>query len=125
MKKIIILVLIAAAFASCATIISGSRQSVIFSAPSGTKLYVDGVKVAEIPEGYDSVSTKLDRSLNGLDMVAKKDGYRDTHFRVKSSVNGVVFINIILGGIIGGAVDLATGAAAKFPNYIEVELQPL
>ena len=124
MKKIIFLILAMFTLVSCATIFTGTKQSVIFTASEGTKFYVDGRKIAEIPAGYDSVSITVDRNINGLDMVAKKDGYRDAHFHVKATVNGVVFVNILVGAV-WGAVDIATGAAVRYPNYVEVEMHPL
>lgn len=125
MKKFFICAITLLLFTGCATIISGTRQMVVFAAPEGTRIFNDGIKLAEIPRGEEAVSVLMNRSLNGLFLIAKKDGYKDTRFFVKTSVNGVVFINILLGGVIGGAVDLATGAAAKYPNYIEIEMEPL
>lgn len=124
MKKFLLLILACFALAGCATIFTGTKQSVIFAAPEGTRIYKDGVKIAEIPQGYDSVSVRLDKSVGGLNLVAKKDGYRDTYFRVGTTVNGVVFVNILIGAI-WAVVDVATGAAINYPNYIEVEMLPL
>lgn len=124
MKKFLLLILAMFTLAGCATIFSGTKQSVVFSAPAGTKFYMDGMKIAEVPAGYDSVSVVVDRNINGMNMVAKKDGYRDTHFHVRATVNGVVFVNILIGAV-WAVVDIATGAAAKYPNYVEVEMLPL
>ena len=111
----------------CATIFSGSSQSIVFSAPAGTKIYSDGILLAEVPQGYDAVSTRVNRSLNGISMVAKKDGYKDAYFYIRPQVNGVVFVNILLGPamLLGGAVDLITGSAAEYPNYIQIGMEPL
>lgn len=130
MKKLLSLVLLAAVcltFSGCATIFSGSNQSIVFSAPAGTRIYMDGFLLAEVPQGYDAVSTRVGRSLNGMSMVAKKEGYKDAYFYVRSRVNGVVFVNILLGPsmLLGGAIDLITGAAAEYPNYIQIGMEPL
>lgn len=127
MNKFFILILIAFTFAGCATIFTGTTQSVVFSAPAGTRIYMDGIKIAEVPIGYDAVSVRLDKSINGSSMIARKDGYKDAYFYLKGRVNGVVFVNILLGPclIIGGAVDMVTGAAVNYPNYVEIEMEPL
>ena len=127
MKKVLIIVLMAMTLTSCATIFSGSKQNVVFSAPEGTRLYMDGIKIAEVPQGYDAVSVRLDRKISGSYMVAKKAGYNDTFFYIQTKVNGTVFINILMGPymLIGGGIDLLTGAAAQYPNYIEIEMLPL
>ncbi len=127
MKKLIIVILAGLLLAGCATIISGSRQTVIFSAPEGTRIFREGIKVAEIPQGETEAFVRMDRSLSGAYFVAKKEGFHDTRFYVRMRVNGVVFVNLVIPGgvIIGTIVDLATGAAAKYPNFIEIEMDPI
>ena len=130
MKKLLSFVLLVAfclTMPGCATIFSGTSQSIVFSAPAGTRIYSDGILIAEVPQGYDAVSTRVNRSLNGLSMVAKKDGYKDAYFYVRPRANGVVFVNILLfpGMVLGGAIDLLTGAAAEYPNYIQIGMEPL
>ena len=127
MKKFLLFILVCIAFTGCATLFSGSRQSMVFSAPAGTKIFSDGILLAEVPEGYDAVSIMVDRRLGGMNMMARKEGYKDTLFFVRSQVNGTVFVNILLGPamLLGGAIDLITGSAAKYPNYIQIGMEPL
>lgn len=127
MQKVILLLLLAVLFTGCSTIFSGTRQSIVFSAPAGTGIYMDGLKIAEVPHGYDAVSVTVNRRLRGADMVARREGYRDTHFYLRPNFNGTVFVNILMGPymIVGGLVDVLSGAAVKYPNYIEVEMLPL
>ena len=126
MKKLIIIALAAMLLTSCATIISGTKQTVIFSAMEGTAIYSEGIIMAEIPSGYKQVAVEIPRSLNSKFLTARKDGYQDTNFFLRPSVNGVVFVNILLlpGVLIGGAIDCATGAAAKYPEYIQIIMYP-
>ena len=125
MKKLLLIAVSLFLFASCATIITGTNQTVVFAAPAGTSIYMDGMKIAEITEGEQTCTAHIKRSISSQLLVAKKEGYKNTTFQLKAKVNGVVFVNIILGGIIGGAVDLATGAAGKYQDYIEIELEPI
>lgn len=126
MKRLIFCVVAAGVVLSmsrCATIISGSRQSVTFVAPENTRIYQDGVVIARVPEGATTVETKVKRELSSPLLMARHDDYADTPFTLKSKVNGVVFVNLLLGGLIGAGIDLATGAACKYPNYVEIEMQ--
>jgi len=127
MKKLLFFVAVCLTLSGCATIFSGSRQSIVLSAPAGTKIFSDGILIAEVPQGYDAISVRVNRSLSGMSMMAKKDGYKDTYFYLRPRVNDVVFINILLGpGVLfGGGIDLITGAAAEFPNYIQIGMEPL
>jgi hypothetical protein len=68
---------------------------------------------------------ELARSQNHT-FLFKKDGYQDDSFSITSSTSGWVWGNVLLGGIIGGVVDLATGAARKLSHdAIHVTLVPL
>lgn len=107
---------------SCATIFTGTRQNVTFVANEGTKIYYQGVKIAEVSEGRSQTVTRVNKCLNSQILVAKHPDYEDTPFYLQANLNGVVFLNIIWGGIIGGAIDCATGAACKFPNYVEIDM---
>jgi hypothetical protein len=40
----------------------------------------------------------------------------------KSDTKGMVFGNILLGGVVGAGVDIATGAAYDYPEVIAVEM---
>ncbi|MBY0307347.1 MAG: SHOCT domain-containing protein [Phycisphaerales bacterium] len=56
----------------------------------------------------------------------QKDGYQTQSSVVTSCVSGWFAGNILLGGIIGGAVDLASGAAYRLvPENLSVTLSPL
>lgn len=50
-------------------------------------------------------------------------GYGSGSVSSKSSTKGMAAGNIIFGGIIGGGVDMATGAAYDYPSEIVVQLK--
>jgi hypothetical protein len=60
-------------------------------------------------------SVELKRDENHT-FVFHKDGYQDTSATVTSGTSGWVWGNLLAGGIIGGVVDFATGAAYKFSD---------
>jgi phosphoketolase len=47
-----------------------------------------------------------------------KEGFGTESIVVKSATKGMAAGNIIFGGVIGGGVDVATGAAYDYPNLI-------
>jgi len=70
-------------------------------------------------------SVELKRDQNHT-FVFHKDGYQDTSATVTSGTSGWVWGNLLAGGIIGGVVDFATGAAYKFSDdTLTVNMTPL
>lgn len=127
MKKVIIITIAAVitlCTTGCATMLTGTSQMVILTAPAGTKIYQDGYKIGEIYPGEESIAISLRRQLTPLRLIAKKDGCKQTHFELRPNVNGVIFVNILV-GVWPFIVDIATGAATKYPNYVEIEMEPL
>lgn len=106
---------------SCSTIFTGTRQSITFTGEPGTKIYKNGNKITEIAqEGTSTVKVK--KSLSSTNLIAKKDGYKNTPVALEATFNPVSIINVF--NVIGWAVDLGTGAACKFDNtVVEVELK--
>jgi len=105
----------------CATIIHGSDQVLeLQSVPSGATVRVSNGMVFTTPS-----STKLKRNQDYI-LTFSKEGYQTQVIPVNSVLSGWVAGNIILGGIIGGGVDLATGAAYTLtPSEFTITLTPL
>ncbi len=107
----------------CATVTTGQNQSVSVStgdASSATcELSNDSGKwfVASTP---GSVTVKRDYS----DMtVACKKGNKSGSTTVKSHTKAMALGNVIVGGVIGTAVDIGTGSAYDYPTNIDVKLK--
>ena len=67
-------------------------------------------------------SVTVHRSYENLNVVCKKDGHEPGLASVKSSTKGMVAGNVIFGGVIGGAVDVATGAAYDYPPVVTIRM---
>lgn len=104
----------------CATIITGRTQSVtINSLPSGATATVDGQKV--ITPG----KVMLRRDDNYIVKV-EKDGHAAGQANINSGLNPWLLGNVLIGGIIGLAIDFASGSAWKLsPDQVNAELTPL
>jgi hypothetical protein len=117
MKKAIIILSSIFLFSNCATIITGSKQTVKFdSTPPNAKIFINNKEIGKTP--YE---TKLERK--ECSVAIKLDGYKDFNVTLKKKTNGWVWGNILLGGIIGLVVDMSTGAIYRLtPNEINTQL---
>ena len=122
MKKIISICFACLLFSSCATLFTGSRQAITFDAKMPeVGIYKDGVKLGET-KNDGTFTTKIGKELSSVNMMAKKEGYKNEPFFLNTRFNGVSCINLL--NIIAWAIDLGTGNACKYDrNYVEIEME--
>lgn len=120
MKKQFLLLLIAATaiLAGCATIISGTTQSVNFSSsPSSATIYDNGMQIGKTP-----LSAELSRKKEHA-IVIELTGYQPYEMMIRKEFNAWYLGNILIGGLIGLIIDPITGAMYKLtPAQINAEL---
>ena len=104
---------------SCATIVHGVNQPVNFnSQPGGATVIIDGNKLDQTP-----CLLELERKISHLVEISL-DGYETKTIEIKKELSGWVAGNILLGGLIGLAVDAITGAMYKLePDLVSVQLE--
>jgi hypothetical protein len=110
---------------ACATVISGTSQNVsVQTDPQGAncRLEREGAVIGIVNPTPGTVH--IDKSKNDITVICKKDGYEDGLTPLPSSFTGTTFGNIILGGLVGVAVDAASGANNKYPENAYVILTP-
>lgn len=128
MKKQLLLVLtICAGFTltACSSIIEGTNQSMtITTDPSGAlcELHRDGQIIGAVNPTPGMV--QIDKSKHDIMVKCSKDGFQDQAQNARSSFEAMSLGNILLGGIIGFGVDLATGATNEYPNSVFIRLMP-
>lgn len=94
----------------CATIFTGSRQNVkINSIPSGAGIFIN-----EDSLGVTPGNVRLKKNFNHKIVVLKKPKYHHQQFNVKTKLNPVTLLNILLGGIMGAGIDATTGAMMHY-----------
>jgi hypothetical protein len=105
---------------SCATILEGSRQEVsIHSNPAGANIFINGENKGATPR-----TILMKRKISARTVVLSIDGYENYEVNTKRKLNGYFFGNILLGGVIGMAIDAATGAMYRItPAFIDVDLK--
>lgn len=119
MKKIILITLVATSLTmtGCASIISGSSQTLTFkSVPEDSNITITNKAGEKVHTGVSPVTVTLKRG-NGFfkpaayNVTFKKVGYQTKTVHVSGNVNGWYVANILFGGLIGLLiVDPATGA---------------
>lgn len=111
-----------ATLSGCATVVNGRTEPLgLSSNPSGAEVTVDhGAMKVLTPT---TVTLKRDEDHT---FVFRKAGYKTASATVTSTTSGWVWGNVLLGGIVGGVVDFADGAAYKFSNdNLSVNLTPI
>jgi hypothetical protein len=109
MKKITVL-LIGALFmlSSCATIFTGTKDTISFNSnPQGAKVLIDGIEICKTP-----CSSSVKRSLSDEQVEFKLEGYQTRLITLDQEFNVVSVLNLF--GLVGWAVDAATGSLMKY-----------
>jgi hypothetical protein len=125
--KIILTLLISTCLISgCANMKHGCTQIItINSIPEGAKVLVEPGK----EEGITPTKIVLKRKLSYVVHI-NMDGFKPENISLESSSSGEVWKNIVwihpIGWIIGGTIDLTTGASKELsPENIDIKLTPI
>jgi hypothetical protein len=126
MNKNLFMLAMLVPLASCATITTGTSQSV-----NVVTLNTEGAdcKLTDSKSGAwyvkDTPATATVRKGDGpMTITCSKDGFKKGTSTVDEELVGATFGNIILGGGIGIAVDAFSGAAQKYPPEFQVWMEP-
>lgn len=125
-KSLIALAAVAVSLTGCATVVSGTSQSLFIDTP-----HVEGAscKLADSKDGQwylkDTPSSVTVSKGNGpMQITCNKAGYATTSVSVEEGFAGATLGNVILGGGIGIFVDAASGAAQRYPDKIVIWMKP-
>ena len=109
------------ALSGCATITGGTgpQKIKVASNPSGATVIVDGR-----PCGITPATVSLDRKVEHR-IQLDKAGYLLAEADLKPSINPWIFGNVVVGGLIGVVVDLATDSERRLsPSKVDIQLSP-
>lgn len=120
-KSIAAVGVVALLVSGCATIVASGPDLVpISSKPPGAMVYVDGV-----PVGVTPVTIPLKRSGSGRIRI-ELEGYEPVFVTQDKVFNGWFLGNILIGGLIGIIVDVATSNVTKHStDPVMVVLRPI
>ncbi|MCK5565591.1 MAG: PEGA domain-containing protein [Planctomycetes bacterium] len=114
---LLVLLLLSSLLTGCGTIIHGKYQTVpVSSEPSGAQVRSSSGQTCITP-----CELNLLRD-NEYVLVAELDGYHAQQTNLGKDTSGWFWGNIILGGIVGGAIDKATGSGDKLvPAKVHID----
>ena len=133
MKKSLLASAVAVLLAGCATIISGTSDTVtVKSAPEGAQISITNRAGEKIHTGTTPATVTLKRGAGyfkseAYQIVIEKDGFKPYQFVLAGQVSGWYVANILFGGLIGLlVVDPITGAMYRLtPESTDVVLESL
>jgi hypothetical protein len=109
----------------CSTLTTGNSQPVtINTEPAGATCTLSrkGVAIAMVNPTPGSVT--VDKSMNDISVVCKKDGYQEGTGVFDSKFQGMVLGNILFGGLIGLAIDAGSGAMHRYQSMLTISMIP-
>lgn len=124
-KNISALILLASSslLAGCATVVNGTKQVVSIKTPpvKNAECHLVNSKGEWYVKNTPS-SVTVGRAYGDLKVACTKNKYGTHSKKFKSSVHPMVFGNVIIGGVIGAGVDVATGSAYNYPQELVVPM---
>jgi hypothetical protein len=126
-KRLLVVTLLAtfAITSGCATIVKGSSQSVTVNtvpAAASCLLSRDGKEMAVVNPTPGTI--QVGKAMGTISIKCTKIGYQDAAGVLASEFQAMTFGNIIFGGIIGVAVDAASGAMNEYPPIVTITMIP-
>jgi hypothetical protein len=113
-------------FSGCAAITTGTTQPLTVTTKQSGINVVGAACELTNGKGTYYITTPgtvtVTRSYSDMVVVCKKDPLPDANMTVKSSVKGMAFGNILVGGLVGVIVDTSTGAAYDYPSSFDLEM---
>ena len=107
-KSLAILMASVLLFASCATLFTGTRDTIHFNSdPSGAMVFIDGVEQCKTP-----CTLSVKRDMNYTDVEFRLDGYQTRIITLSREFNTVSILN--LGNLMGWAIDALSGAIFRY-----------
>jgi len=125
-KKFLLLPTFVLLLASCASVTSGTTQTISIVTPDAeeAKCELADSKSGRwyLPQSPGSVTVK--KGDGPMTITCRKEKYKTAVVQVDEELAGATLGNIILGGGIGIFVDAASGAAQKYPDQVYVWMEP-
>ncbi len=124
-KTIIMGVLLGVSMSGCATLVKGTSQSItVNTKPTGATctLSREDKTIAIVNPTPGTVS--VDKDKDDISVLCKKDEYNDSTGVLSSKLQGMTFGNILLGGLIGVAIDAGSGAMTQYDSMMIITMIP-
>ena len=110
---------------ACATVTSGTDHTLLVeSDPAGATcaLQRDGANIGAVNPTPGSV--RISKSRHDITVNCERADHEATSSTVTAGFQAMTLGNVLIGGVIGLAADLASGAAITYPESVKVVLWP-
>ncbi|MBL4757522.1 MAG: hypothetical protein JKY32_07760 [Rhizobiales bacterium] len=110
---------------ACASISEGTTQNITFyTTPQGASCTIlrQGETLAVISSTPQTVN--ISKSRHDITLTCNKDGFQTAVHQLPSNLEEMTFGNLLLGGVIGIAIDAGSGAMNKYKTNVTLTLQP-
>lgn len=121
----IALAMVGVSLGGCAAVTKGTSQKLtVNTVPQGADCILsrDGATIGKVAPTPGTV--EISKSRHDIDIRCSKAGYPDGGGKLTSELEAMTFGNILVGGLVGVAVDAGTGAMNKYQPTITVPLDP-
>jgi hypothetical protein len=119
------LLAIAALSSGCATVVKGSKQNIaVQTDPEGAscELAREGQIIGVVSPTPGNIEVEKDK--DPIDVTCKKKGFKDATEFMASSFQGWTLGNVLIGGLVGLAIDAGSGAATQYAPGVSLKLAP-
>lgn len=111
--------------AGCASVTHGTSQTVTIDTLTVDGKAVEGAECSVANDKSETValsgsSVQVRRSGATLNIECTQPGYAPASGQATSRVNTGMVGNVLIGGLIGAAIDSGTGAGFNYPNWIQL-----
>lgn len=110
----------------CASIVGGNTQPISVQSMHGAELVTGAACALSNDKGSWFVntpgSTTVQRSHADIQLKCTKDAMPAGELLVKSTLRPMWAGNVVFGGVVGGVVDMVSGAAYEYPTLVTVVL---
>jgi hypothetical protein len=128
MKKLFrlpVLMLALATLSACATVTSGTDHTLLVeSDPAGAACMLrrDGANIGAVNPTPSAI--RISKSRHDITVNCEKAEHEPTSRTVTAGFQAMTLGNVLVGGVVGLAADVASGAAITYPESIKVVLWP-
>jgi hypothetical protein len=116
----------AVCLSACSTITRGTTQAVAINTPGADKaeceLRSEGIGVKNV---VSPATIVLDKSQHNVEVTCRKKCFTEGKGVIASHTDEMTAGNIIVGGVVGLAVDAGSGAMNQYEPQIQVAMNPI
>jgi hypothetical protein len=118
--------LCAAVLAGCSTLTTGTTQpvSVVTKGTEGANCELTSPEVGTV-NVITPAQVVLSKSQHSVRVVCRKECYADGQGIINSNFEEMTAGNLLVGGVVGVAVDASSGAMNKYDARVEIAMQRL